>query len=221
MIGELKDWTKIVTVEHLIPIFSTLQNKARNTIICPKRQLVFKAFEVCPYDKLKVVMLGQDPYPQKDISIGIAFGNKDNTPDDKLSPSLQVLKEACINYEIPHNPYVFDNTLEYWGSQGVLLLNSALTCELGRPNSHLLLWRPFISQVLNRLSMYNPGLIYVLFGYTAKTFKPYIKNGHIVEIEHPAWFVRTGKKMPSKLFTDINKLLKTYFDTTIEWYKEI
>ena len=211
MIEGLKDWNKIVTAEHLIPIFSTLQNKARNTIICPRRQLIFRAFEVCPYDNLKVVMLGQDPYPQKDISTGIAFGNKDTTSDDELSPSLQVLKEACINYEVPHNPYVFDNTLEYWGNQGVLLLNSALTCELGKPNSHLLLWRPFISQVLNRLSVYNPGLIYVLFGSTAKTFKPYIHNGYIIEIEHPAWFVRTGKKMSSKLFTDINKLLKTYF----------
>ena len=88
MIEGLKDWNKIVIAEHLIPIFSTLQKRARNTIICPRRQLVFRAFEVCPYDKLKVVMLGQDPYPQKDISIGIAFGNKDNTPDDKLSPSL-------------------------------------------------------------------------------------------------------------------------------------
>lgn len=138
-----------------------------------------------------------------------------------MSPSLQVIKEAAINYEINHNAYYFDNSLEDWCKQGVLLLNSALTCRLGQPNSHLLLWRPFISKFLNNLSICHPGLIYVLFGSTAKTFKPYIHNGHIIEIEHPAWFVRTGKKMPSKLFTDIDKLLKTYFDTTIDWYKEI
>lgn len=189
--------------------------------LSPNIQDVFKAFYLCPYDNLKVVMIGQDPYPQKDVATGIAFGNSSNTSEEDLSPSLQVIKEAVINYEVNHNAYYFDNSLEDWCKQGVLLLNSALTCRLGQPNSHLLLWRPFISKFLNNLSICHPGLIYVLFGSTAKTFKPYIKNGHIVEIEHPAWFVRTGKKMPSKLFTDINKLLKTYFDTTIEWYKEI
>ena len=166
-------------------------------------------------------MIGQDPYPQKDVATGIAFGNFSNTSEEDLSPSLQVIKEAAINYEINHNAYYFDNSLEDWCKQGVLLLNSALTCKLGQPNSHLLLWRPFISKLLFNLSMNNPGLIYVLFGSTAKTFKPYINKGHIIEIEHPAWFIRNGKKIPSELFVNINKLVKQYFDTTIEWYREI
>lgn len=211
-------WKSLFDTSTLNSIYLKIKNEK---YLSPNIQDVFKAFYLCPYDDLKVVMIGQDPYPQKDIATGIAFGNFSNTSEENLSLSLQVIKEAAINYEVNHNAYYFDISLEDWCKQGVLLLNSALTCRLGQPNSHLLLWRPFISKFLNNLSICHPGLIYVLFGSTAKTFKPYIHNGHIIEIEHPAWFVRTGKKMPSKLFTDINKLLKTYFDTTIEWYREI
>lgn len=211
-------WKSLFDTSTLNSIYQKIKNEK---YLSPNIQDVFKAFYLCPYDDLKVVMIGQDPYPQKDVATGIAFGNFNNTSEEDLSPSLQVIKEAAINYEINHNVYYFDNSLEDWCKQGVLLLNSALTCRLGQPNSHLLLWRPFISKFLNNLSICHPGLIYVLFGSTAKTFKPYIHSGHIIEIEHPAWFVRTGKKMPSKLFTDINKLLKTHFDTTIEWYREI
>ena len=211
-------WKSLFDTPTLNSIYLKIKNEK---YLSPNIQDVFKAFYLCPYNDLKVVMIGQDPYPQKDVATGIAFGNFSNTYEEDLSPSLQVIKEAAINYGVSHNAYYFDNSLKDWCKQGVLLLNSALTCRLGQPNSHSLLWRPFISKFLNNLSIYHPGLIYVLFGSTAKTFKPYIHNGHIIEIEHPAWFVRTGKKMPSKLFTDINKLLKTYFDTTIEWYKEI
>jgi uracil-DNA glycosylase len=211
-------WKSLFDTSTLNSIYLKIKDEK---YLSPNIQDVFKAFYLCPYNDVKVVMIGQDPYPQKDVATGIAFGNFSNTPEEDLSPSLQVIKEAAVNYEINHNAYYFDNSLEDWCKQGVLLLNSALTCRLRQPNSHLLLWRPFISKFLNNLSICHPGLIYVLFGSTAKTFKPYIHNGHIIEMEHPAWFVRTGKKMPSKLFTDINKLLKTYFDTTIEWYKEI
>lgn len=211
-------WKSLFDTPTLNSIYLTIKNEK---CLSPNIQDVFKAFYLCPYNDLKVVMIGQDPYPQKDVATGIAFGNLSNTSEDDLSPSLQVIKEAVINYEINHNAYYFDNSLEGWCKQGVLLLNSALTCRVGQPNSHSLLWRPFISKFLNNLSICHPGLIYVLFGSTAKTFKPYIHNGHIIEIEHPAWFVRTGKKMPSKLFTDINQLLKIYFNTIIEWYKEI
>lgn len=211
-------WKSLFDTSTLNSIYLKIKDEK---YLSPNIQDVFKAFYLCPYNDLKVVMIGQDPYPQKDVATGIAFGNFGNTSEEDLSPSLQVIKEAAINYEVNRNAYYFDNSLEDWCKQGVLLLNSSLTCRLGQPNSHSLLWRPFISKFLNNLSICHPGLIYVLFGSTAKTFKPYIHNGHIIEIEHPAWFVRTGKKMPSKLFTDINKLLKTYFDTTIEWYKEI
>lgn len=216
----INTWKHIINNTLLHKVLYEVYSKSTNNI-CPNKDLLFKVFEVCSYNSLKVVMLGMDPYPQKGIATGIMFGNNKETPEDKLSPSLEVVKEACINYELNHNPYTFDITLEDWCKQGVLLLNTALTCEVNKPGSHSLIWRPFISDFLKRLSEYNPGLVYVLFGSQAKTFKPYINNGSIIEVEHPAWFARNNKKMPYSIFTTINKLVKEKFDTAIEWYREI
>ena len=103
------------------------------------------------------------------------------------------------------------------------MINSALTCEVGKVNSHVNLWRPFISKLLKNLSEHETGIIYVLFGSQAKTFKPYINKNYndIIEVEHPAYFARTGQIMPYSVFTDINKLLKGKYGTTIEWYREL
>lgn len=107
----------------------------------------------------KVVFLGQDPYPQKGVATGILFGNSEDTPEDRLSPSLQIVKEAAINYEIPHNRIEFDNTLESWAKQGILMINTALTCEVG---SHFELWKPFVSKLIHNLSYKNNGIVYLL-----------------------------------------------------------
>lgn len=102
------------------------------------------------------------------------------------------------------------------------MLNSALTCEVNKVGSHSNLWRPFISKLLYNLSNKEYGLIYVLFGSQAKTFKPYINNkcNTIIEIEHPAYYARLNKQMSPKLFIDINKLLFSKYGETIKWYKE-
>lgn len=161
------------------------------------------------------------PYPQKGVATGILFGNKPGTKE--LSSSLEIIKEGCINYEIPHGPIEFDITLESWAKQGILMINSALTCEVGKVNSHVNLWRPFMTKLLKNLSEYNTGLCYVLFGSQAKTFKPYINKNYndIIEVEHPAYFARTGQIMPYSVFTDVNKFLKGRYNTTIEWYREL
>ena len=117
---------------------------------------------------VKIVFLGQDPYPQKGVATGVLFGNKEGTTE--LSPSLEVIKEAAINYETPHPPLKFDVTLESWAKQGILMINSALTCEMNKVGSHVMLWRPFMSKFLQNLSNSNTGLVYVLFGDQAQTF---------------------------------------------------
>ena len=161
------------------------------------------------------------PYPQKGVATGILFGNKKNVSEDNLSPSLKIVKEAVINFEISHNSIIFDNTLESWAKQGILMINSALTCEMNRIGSHVMLWRPFIAKFLKNLSNKEPGIIYVLFGSQAQTFTPYInKNSIVIKTEHPAWYARNNKKMSSQLFLDINKVLKGKYDKSIEWYQE-
>ena len=202
-------------------IMGWLRTVNPNTL-CPALPNVFRAFKLCPYNKCRVVFIGQDPYPQKGVATGVLFGNSKNTPEDKLSPSLQVVKESAINYEIPHNPLVFDNTLESWAKQGILMINSALTCEVNRVGSHVNEWRPFVIKLLKNLSTRETGIIYVLFGKQAQTLKPYIDDRYndIIEVEHPAFFARTNQIMPYSVFTRVNDLLYGRYGEKIEWYKE-
>lgn len=211
-----KGWTKVIDLNELYNVVSKLQ-KYNINYLCPSYKDIFKAFNLCPYKDCKVVMLGMDPYPQKNVATGILFGNKKGTV---LSPSLEVVKESCIDYTIPHNIIDFDETLESWASQGVLMLNSALTCQVNKPGSHTMLWRPFISKFLKNYSRKESGIIYVLFGSQAKTFKPYITGYNtILEVEHPAYFARINKSMPN-IFKEINNLLYYKYKSNINWYYE-
>lgn len=215
-------WIRVIDKRELESVLSKLGPEYRRKPICPTQSNVFKAFEVCPYDKLKVVMLGQDPYHQKGVATGILFGNKEGTRDEDLSPSLQVIKEAAINFEIPHNCIIFDPTLESWAKQGILMINSALTVEMNKIGSHVMLWRPFIASILKKLSENETGIIYVLFGKQAQTFKPYINKqfNTVLEENHPAYFVRTGEAMPHTVFEQISKLTKGMYGMPITWYQE-
>ena len=215
-------WMRVIDKRELESVLSKLGPEYKRKPICPAQNSVFKAFEVCPYDKLKVVMLGQDPYPQKGVATGILFGNKEGTRDEDLSPSLQIVKEAAINFEIPHNCIIFDPTLESWAKQGILMINSALTVEMNKIGSHVMLWRPFIASLLKKLSENETGIIYVLFGKQAQTFKPYINKQFniVLEENHPAYFARTGEAMPHTVFEQISKLTKGMYGVPITWYRE-
>ena len=215
-------WMRVIDKRELESVLSKLGPEYKRKPICPAQNSVFKAFEVCPYDKLKVVMLGQDPFPQKGVATGILFGNKEGTRDEDLSPSLQIVKEAAINFEIPHNCIIFDPTLESWAKQGILMINSALTVEMNKVGSHAMLWRPFIASLLKNLSENETGIIYVLFGKQAQTFKPYINKqlNTVLEENHPAYFARTGEAMPHTVFEQISKLTKGIYGIPITWYQE-
>ena len=216
------DWMKVLDKQETMKIMGWLKTIAPNCL-CPAIRDVFKAFELCKYKECKIIFIGQDPYPQRGVATGLLFGNNINTPENKISPSLEIIKEAVVNYEIPHNNVIFDITLESWAKQGILLLNSALTCELNKIGSHVMIWRPFISKFLKKMSNDNVGLIYVLFGKQAQTLKPYINTrfNHIIEIEHPAYFARTNTKMPKEIFYKINKLTKSINGVPFVWYKEL
>lgn len=214
------DWLWVIDENELFTVLNSIDQYYSIRKVCPAPENVFRAFELCPYDELKVVFVGQDPYPQKDVATGILFGNRADVPEDELSPSLKVVKEAAVNFEVPHNSIIFDQTLESWAKQGILMINSALTVEMNKVGSHTMTWRPFISSLLKNISMSNPGLIYVLFGSQAGTFQPYIQTGTVIKVPHPAYNARTGTKMNPKLFTDINRELKSKYGITIEWYKE-
>lgn len=214
------DWINVIDEKELFRIMKWLKTVNPNNI-CPSPKNIFKAFKLCPYNKCRVVFLGQDPYPQPGVATGILFGNSKDTLEEYLSPSLQVIKEAVINYEIPHNYIDFDNTLESWAKQGILMINSAFTCEVNKVGSHFDIWQPFVSRLIYNMSYRNNGLIFVLFGNQASTFRKNIVNSlSIIEVYHPAYYARMNKKMPYKIFTDINKTLYNIYGDRIEFYKE-
>ena len=214
------DWMKVLDRNETMKIMGWLRTVNKETL-CPNIKDVFKAFKLCPYNKCRVIFVGQDPYPQRGVAQGVLFGNSSDTPENKLSPSLQIIKESVINFEISHNLITFDPSLESWAKQGILMINSALTTEVGKIGVHTMKWRPFMIAFLKQMSIINPGIIYVLFGSQAQILEPYInKNNYVLKIEHPAYFARTNKKMPYHIWKDINKILYDLYGEKIEWFKE-
>lgn len=215
------DWMKVLDRKETVKIMNWLKTTDSSTL-CPSIKNVFKAFKLCSYNECKVIFVGQDPFPQKGVAQGILFGNSSNTPEDKLSPSLKVVKESVINFDIPHNLITFDPTLESWAKQGILMLNSALTTEVGKVGIHTLKWRPFIGSFLKNMSEKNTGIIYVFFGSQAKSLNTYINNNNNYKlfIEHPAYYARLNKRMPSDIWYTVQKLVYNIYGTLIEWYKE-
>ena len=215
------DWMKVLDRKETVKIMNWLKTTDSSTL-CPSIKNVFKAFKLCSYNECKVIFIGQDPFPQKGVAQGILFGNSSNTPEDKLSPSLKVIKESVINFDIPHNLITFDLTLESWAKQGILMLNSALTTEVGKVGIHTLKWRPFIGSFLKNISEKNTGIIYVFFGSQAKSLNTYINNNNNYKlfIEHPAYYARLNKRMPSDIWYTVQKLVYNIYGTSIEWYKE-
>ena len=214
------DWSKVVDLEEANRVIKKLSSS--NHIICPQLKNIFKAFNLCPFKELRVVIIGQDPYPQKGVATGIAFANSLDTQDNSYSPSLEILRESVIDYTIPHRTIIFDPSLEKWEEQGVLLLNSALTCEVGRVGSHYLLWRPFIISLLTNLFKCSSGIVYVLMGSQAQSLEPYINKqfNHVIHIRHPSYYARTKSRMPSDVWQKINNILIGQNGYGIEWYKE-
>lgn len=216
------DWLKAIDIKELNKVVASLNTLYKKTRITPSYNNVFKAFTLCSLSDLKAVFIGQDPYFQSNnIATGLAFANHKGT--DKLSPSLQVLKDACTANAPAYANVKFDETLESWAKQGILLLNSALTTEVGKIGSHMNLWRPFISSLLKNLSKQETGIVYVLFGKQAETFKPYIDErfNEVIITKHPAYYVRTRTSMPSSLFENINKLINGKYGKPFKWYNLI
>lgn len=206
---------------YLIKILRYLYTQVSPNELCPKIENVFRAFELVSPNDLKVVMVGLDPYPQKGIATGVLFGNKD-IPEDKLSPSLRIIKDAVIDRSIPHGLIHFDNSLESWCRQGVLMLNSSLTCTVGHTGVHSLIWRPFMIKLLQDLSLKDNGLIFVFWGEEAKSFSKFIDNERhdILTERHPAWYARCNEPMSSEIFNKIDEILIGRYGKSIEWYNE-
>ena len=214
------DWSKVVDLNEADRILKKLTSSG--IPICPSAKDVFKAFRLCSLNSLRVCVIGMDPYPQKGVATGIAFGNSKDTPSESYSPSLEIIRESVIDFTKPHGIITFDPSLEKWEEQGVLLLNSALTCQLGRVGSHTLLWWPFMKSLLTNLSCYHTGVVYILMGNQAQNLEPFInaRFNHIIRIRHPSWYARNKARMPSDVWNEVNEILIGQNGYGIEWYQE-
>jgi uracil-DNA glycosylase len=150
----------------------------------PPLKQVFRAFEECPIDKLKVIMIGQDPYPHLGIADGIAFSCSNTM---KPQPSLKNIFEAVDATVYDNDRREYDPDLTRWANQGVLLLNSALTCQVDKVGSHYAIWQEFIAYTMDILNFTNTGLIFVLMGKQAQELENMIgDHHHIIKVSHPA-----------------------------------
>lgn len=218
------DWCKVIDVHEADRILRRLSSSRQ--VVCPQAKDVFRALSLCPLHSLRVVILGQDPYPNFlngiPVATGIAFANSPATPPSSYSPSLGVLMESVIDFSLPHGNINFDPSLERWESQGVLMLNSALSCIAGKPGSHALMWRPFIRSLLTNLSLHANGIVYVLMGSNAQSFEPFINHrfNYVLKTRHPSWYARMQERMSPDLWLHINDILIGQNGYGIDWYEE-
>ena len=169
-------------------IGTTIANTRERTTIYPDRKNIFRAFRKTPYDKVKVVLLGMDPYHDGSAD-GLCFSNSNSS---KISPSLRnILTEIDTEFpeykdEISYGK-LDPQDLSRWTKQGVLMLNTALTVEKGKAGSHLELWRPFTLKVIESLNNKNE-IIWLLLGKDAQYFSKFVKNPthSIITASHPA-----------------------------------
>jgi uracil-DNA glycosylase len=182
----------------------------------PPLKQVFRAFEECPYDSLKVVIVGQDPYPQLGVADGVSFSCS-NT--GRLQPSLKYILGEVNRTVYNGHEVSTDVDLTRWANQGVLMLNTALTTEVGKIGSHYDIWKPFTAYLLDWLSNYNTGVIYVYMGKKAEEWSVLTgDNNYKFYVKHPASAAYSGGKWDCMdVFNKISSIVETNSGTTITW----
>ncbi|MFT5581957.1 MAG: uracil-DNA glycosylase [Psychromonas sp.] len=154
--------------------------------ITPEQNNWFKALRLCPADKVKVLILGQDPYPTKGHAHGLSFSTEDFVqPFPKSLRNIFVeLKRSVDGYQVP-----ITGNLTNWAEQGVLLLNTSLTTRVGEANAHENLgWEEITKQIIQKVFLNNKSVVALLWGNQAQKFAPLIKvKEHLIlETSHPS-----------------------------------
>jgi uracil-DNA glycosylase len=213
-------WEKALKEELAKPYIAELaqfleKEYTGNIPIYPPKELIFNAFWKTPFDKVRVVIVGQDPYHGPGQAHGLCFSVPRGTT---LPPSLKnIFKELVEDVGIPFPPH---GCLESWAKQGILLLNVTLTVSEGKPLSHHNKgWEKFTDAVLEALANRKTPPILVLWGKSAinKCSKIDIPESQILKSPHPSPFsARTGF-FGNKHFSKINKILLNKHDKIIDW----
>lgn len=214
-------WYEVLASEFEQPYFSVIkqflikEKKAGKTIY-PSGSLIFNAFNSTPFDEVKVVILGQDPYHGPNQAMGLSFSVPKGMPKP---PSLEnIYKEIHDDIGISMSS---SGDLQAWADQGVLLLNAGLTVEAHKANSHKDIgWHKFTDAVIRKLSSEREGIIFLLWGGFAKKKASLIDQTkhHVLTSGHPSPLsANRGYWFGNQHFSKTNELLKQQGKTTIDW----
>lgn len=220
-LNKLGDWNILFKDFVNSPYFESLLNKLIEQTkseegLTPKIPQIFRAFYESPLKNLKIVIIGQDPYPQKNVADGIAFSSS-NT--NTIPPSLKIIFDEIQKTVYNNDEYTRDPNLERWSKQGILLLNTALTTIPGKIGEHYNLWSPFTKHILNELNKNYTDLIYVFMGGAAKNWANLIsEENYKLYCYHPASAAYHGEGWESNdIFNRINDILKSQNKELITW----
>jgi uracil-DNA glycosylase len=193
--------------EHFMSMqFAKLREEYTKNVCFPPSHLIFRVFNETPFEEVKVVILGQDPYHDGSAT-GLAF---DNARGRSVSPSLRnILKEIEDDIGVTASKDNPTSYLEHLPSQGVLLLNTALSVPKGTPEGHLEYWQEFTSEIIKSLQKI-PNVIWILWGKKAQAFESRITNtSHkVIKGAHPSPFSARAGFLGGKFFSKCNSLLK-------------
>ena len=199
-------------------LFDKVREEYSRYQIFPSGDEVFTAFHLTPLDKVKVVILGQDPYHGDGQAHGLSFSVK---PSVDIPPSLaNIYKELeeDLGCYIPNNGY-----LEKWAKQGVLLLNTVLTVRAHQANSHRGIgWEEFTDAAIRVLNKEDRPIVFLLWGRPAQTKKSLLDNPKhlILEAPHPSPLSAYRGFFGSRPFSKINHFLEEQGETAIDWQIE-
>jgi len=195
-------------------LLAFLDEEAKTHKIYPPSSLIFNAFDKCPFEEVKVVIIGQDPYPGDGQANGLCFSVSDGV---KIPPSLKnIFKEiqSDLGKEIPTS-----GNLERWAKQGVLLINTILTVRAGKAASHRNKgWEPFTSTVIRLLNEQQEQIVFLLWGNYAQQKGKIIddKKHLILKSAHPSP-LSVKQFVGNKHFSQTNQYLQQCGKTPIDW----
>lgn len=213
-------WLNALQSEFEQPYFSQikqflLSEKQAGKTIYPAGSLIFNAFNLTPIEKVKVVILGQDPYHNEGQAHGLCFSVADGVPPP---PSLEnMFKELQNDLGIPPSRH---GNLTAWANQGVFLLNAILTVEAHKPASHQKIgWQQFTDAVIQKISDQQEGIVFMLWGNFAKSKIPLINASkhHILTAGHPSP-LSARLFFGCRHFSKANELLEQQGKTPIDWH---
>jgi uracil-DNA glycosylase len=215
-----ESWKEAIKAEFTKPYFQQIilflkTEKAAGNIIYPPGKLIFNAFNTTPIDKVKVVLLGQDPYHGKGQAHGLSFSVPDGVPPP---PSLvNIFKELQNDIGVPVSK---SGNLTKWAEQGVLLLNASLTVRASEPGSHAKIgWERFTDAVIEKISSLEKNIVFILWGRFAQEKQSLIdENRHLVlKAAHPSPFSAHNGFFGCRHFSQTNEYLTKNKIDPIDW----